>query len=217
VNSVGGRAGCPEDLSRETYLNRDLSGVAVASRIHPTAEVSPEATVGDGSRVWHWAQIREGARVGRNCIIGKDVYIDAEVVVGDDCKIQNFATLYKGVSLGNRVFIGPHACFTNDMYPRAISPDWKVIPTEVEDGASIGANATILCGTTVGRHAMVAAGAVVTNDVPPHALVAGVPARIIGWVCECGRPLNKKMECAHDGKSFPRLIPKRPPRSRRRE
>jgi UDP-2-acetamido-3-amino-2,3-dideoxy-glucuronate N-acetyltransferase len=177
-------------------------------RVHPTAEVSPDAVIGDGTSIWHWAQIREGARIGRRCNIGKDVYIDAAVVVGDDCKIQNFATLYRGVTLGNRVFVGPHACFTNDLYPRAVSPDWKIVPTSVENGASIGANATILCGITIGRNAMVAAGAVVTNDVEPHSLVAGVPARIIGWVCDCGRPLDRGMRCAHDGKTYPELNPK---------
>src|SRR3990170_4270557 len=128
----------------------------MVARIHPSADVSPEASVGDGTTVWHWVQIREGARIGRGCSIGKDAYIDKEVVVGDECKIQNFATVYRGVTLGNRVFIGPHACFTNDAYPRAVSPDWKVVPTKVEDGASIGANATLLCGITIGRNAMVA-------------------------------------------------------------
>ncbi len=176
-------------------------------RVHPTAEVSGDAVIGDETSIWHWAQVREGARIGRRCNIGKDVYIDATVVVGDDCKIQNFATLYRGVTLGDRVFVGPHACFTNDLYPRAVSPGWKVIPTNVEDGASIGANATILCGITIGRNAMVAAGAVVTDDVPAHALVAGVPAKVVRWVCECGRPLNREMRCPHDGKTFPGLRP----------
>jgi UDP-2-acetamido-3-amino-2,3-dideoxy-glucuronate N-acetyltransferase len=185
--------------------------------IHATADVSPEASIGNGSTIWHWSQVRERARVGERCKIGKDVYIDVEVVVGDDCKIQNFATLYRGVSLGNRVFVGPHACFTNDKYPRALSPDWKAIATRVEDGASIGANATILCGITVGRHAMVAAGAVVTRNVPEHSMVAGVPARIVGWVCECGRPLDARMRCAHDGKAFPELRAKRKARSRSRK
>jgi acetyltransferase-like isoleucine patch superfamily enzyme len=188
------------------------------TRIHPTAEISPQATIGDDTSIWHWAQVREGARIGRHCNIGKDAYLDVDVTVGDDCKIQNFAALYRGLTVGNRVFIGPHACFTNDLYPRAISPDWQIIPTKVEDDASIGANATILCGITVGRFAMVAAGAVVTKDVPAHALVAGVPAKVIGWVCECGRPLDRAMHCAHDGKSYPGLRPKtRKPRSRRRK
>ena len=189
----------------------------MAPRIHPSAEVSSEATIGEGSRIWHWAQIREGARVGQNCVVGKDVYVDATVVVGDDCKVENFASIYRGVTIGNRVFVGPHVCFTNDTYPRAVSPDWKVLPTKVENGASIGANATILCGLTIGRNAMVAAGAVVTKDVPPHALVAGVPAKVIGWVCECGRPLDTKFRCAHDGKSYPELSSKRNPRSRSRK
>jgi len=189
----------------------------MAARIHATAEVSAEASVGEGTTVWHWVQIREGARIGRDCSIGKDVYIDKDVVVGDECKIQNFATVYRGVNLGNRVFVGPHACFTNDLYPRAVSPDWQVVPTKVEDGASIGASATILCGLTIGKNAMVAAGAVVTKDVPAHALVAGVPAKVIGWVCDCGRPLGRRMRCGHDGKSFPELGPKRKPRSRARK
>lgn len=166
-------------------------------RIHPTAEVSPQAVVGEGTSIWHWAQVRERARIGARCNVGKDVYIDMDVVVGDECKIQNFATLYHGLTVGNRVFIGPHACFTNDLYPRAVSPDWQVVPTKIEDGASIGANSTILCGITVGKSAMVAAGAVVTKDVPPHALVMGVPARVVGWVCDCGRPLDEKFYCVH--------------------
>ena len=179
----------------------EMTKPAMASRVHPTAEVSPLASLGDGTSIWHWVQIREGARVGRRCNIGKDLYIDTAVVVGDDCKIQNFATLYRGVTIGNRVFIGPHACFTNDTYPRAVNPDWKVVPTKVEDGASIGANATILCGLTIGRNAMVAAGAVVTKDVPAHALVAGVPAKIVGWVCDCGRPLDRRGYCTHCDKT----------------
>ena len=185
-------------------------------RIHLTADVSSEAEIGDGTSIWHWAQVREGARLGRNCNIGKDVYVDADVVIGDRCKIQNFATLYRGLTLGDEVFIGPHACFTNDLYPRAVSPDWEIVPTRVEDGASIGANSTILCGLTIGRHSMVAAGALVTRDVPPHALVAGIPAKIVGWVCECGRPLDRNMHCAHDGKSFPQLKAKTVTRRSRR-
>jgi len=174
-------------------------------RVHPTAEVSADAVIGDGTSIWHCVQIREGARIGQRCNIGKDVYIDAAVVVGNDCKIQNFATLYRGVTLGDRVFVGPHACFTNDLYPRAVSPDWKLIPTTVEAGASVGANSTILCGVRIGRNAMVAAGAVVTHDVPAHALVAGVPAKVVGWVCECGRTLDRNMKCAYDEHTYPEL------------
>ncbi len=187
------------------------------STIHPTAEISPQATVGEGTSIWHWAQVREGARIGARCTLGKDVYVDKDVVVGEDCKLENFATLYHGLTLGNRVFVGPHACFTNDTYPRAASPDWQVVPTKVEDGASIGANATILCGVTIGKAAMVAAGAVVTKDVPAHALVAGVPAKRIGWVCDCGHPLDRAFRCVHEGKSFPELQPKAKRTPRRRK
>jgi acetyltransferase-like isoleucine patch superfamily enzyme len=187
------------------------------AKIHPTAEVSEKAILGDDTVVWHWVQIREGARLGRSCRVGKDVYIDADVVLGDDCKIQNFATIYRGVTIGNSVFIGPHVCFTNDLRPRADVSDWEVVPTKVEDGASIGANATIVCGISIGHRAMVAAGAVVTRDVPPHALVAGVPAKIIGWVCDCGQTLDRTMRCPRDGKLFPELKTKTSRRRSRRE
>jgi acetyltransferase-like isoleucine patch superfamily enzyme len=185
--------------------------------IHPTAVIDSGAQVADDATIWHWVHVRRGAKIGRRTVLGKDVYIDADVVVGEDCKIQNFATLYRGLTIGNRVFVGPHACFTNDLYPRAVSPDWKIVPTKVEDGASIGANATILCGLTIGQSAMVAAGAVVTEDVPSHALVAGAPARVIGWVCDCGRPLDAKMHCPHDGRSYQELADRRKQHSRSRK
>ena len=189
----------------------------MVTSVHPTAEVSPDATVGEGTTIWHWVQVRERARIGARCTLGKDVYVDTDVVVGNDCKIENFATLYRGLTIGDRVFIGPHACFTNDTHPRSVSPGWQIVPTRVEDGASVGANATVICGTTIGRNAMVAAGAVVTEDVPAHALVAGVPAKVVGWVCECGRPLDRQMRCAHDGRTYPELRPKRKHGSRRRK
>lgn len=186
----------------------------MAARVHPTAEVANDAVLGDGTQVWHQAQVREGARIGNHCRIGKGVYIDANVAVGHHCKIQNYVSVYQGVTLGDRVFVGPHATFTNDLLPRAAKPDWKARPTEeraadwevvktvVEDGVSIGANATVLCGITLGHCAMVAAGAVVTKDVPPHALVLGVPAKVVGHVCECGRRLDEKWSCAHCRKTL---------------
>jgi len=134
-----------------------------------------------------------------------DTYCVSEVCAFYVPPIDYIAVEARGVTLGDRVFVGPHACFTNDLYPRAVSPDWKLVPTTVEAGASIGANSTILCGVRIGRNAMVAAGAVVTHEVPAHALVAGVPAKLVGWVCECGRTLDRNMKCAYDGHTYPEL------------
>ena len=169
-------------------------------KIHPTAEVSPLAEIGAGTRVWHQAQVRERARIGRDCIIGKCVYIDVDVVIGDRVKIQNQASVYHGVTVEDGVFIGPHACLTNDRFPRAITPegrlkqdaDWEVGKTHISYGASIGAGAIILPGITVGRFALVGAGAVVTRDVSAHGLVLGNPARRVGWACACGRKLEQE-------------------------
>ena len=165
--------------------------------IHPTAEVSLQAEVGEGTRIWHQAQVREGARIGRDCIISKGVYIDFDVVIGNRVKIQNRASIYHGATLEDGVFIGPHACLTNDRIPRAITPsgelkvdaDWEVGRIVVKYGASVGAGAVVLPDVTIGRFAMVGAGAVVTRDVPDHGLVVGSPARLKGFVCRCGRRL----------------------------
>jgi acetyltransferase-like isoleucine patch superfamily enzyme len=167
--------------------------------IHPTADVSDQAQLGDETRVWHHVHIRENARVGRNCIIGKDVYIDRDVVVGDNVKIQNGAYLYHGVTLEDGVFVGPGVCLTNDKYPRAIIPagdlkgdeDWEVFPIIVKRGASLGARAVVLPGVVIGRCAMIGAGAVVTKDIPDHGLVRGNPASLVGYVCGCGRRLTE--------------------------
>jgi acetyltransferase-like isoleucine patch superfamily enzyme len=166
--------------------------------IHPTAEVSPAARVGPGTRIWHNVHVREGAVIGEGCNLGNNVYIDSGVVIGNFVKIQNRVSVYQGVTIEDGVFIGPHATFTNDKYPRAITPDgrplsrgqWQPLPTLVKYGASIGAGATVLPGVTIGRFAMVGANALVTSDVPDQALVTGVPARLVGYVCLCGRPLN---------------------------
>ncbi|MFA5944467.1 MAG: acyltransferase [Candidatus Thermoplasmatota archaeon] len=158
---------------------------------HPLAVVEQGAKIGPGSRVWHFAHVRAGAIIGKDCIIGKDAYIDTEVVLGDGCKVQNGANLYKGLKLGNKVFVGPAAQFTNDLFPRAeLWDDSRLVRTTVKDGASIGSNATIVCGITIGTYATVGAGAVVTKDVPDHGLVLGNPARLRGFVCICGRPLK---------------------------
>jgi acetyltransferase-like isoleucine patch superfamily enzyme len=171
--------------------------------IHPTAEVSPKAKIGDETNIWNEAQVREGAVIGAGCNIGKGVYIDRDVVIGDKVKIQNRASLYRGVTVEDGVFIGPHVSFTNDRYPRSITPggrlrtddDWEPEPTLVRYGASIGAGSVIILGVTVGRWAMVGAASLVTHDVPDHALVKGSPARIAGYMCCCGRPLRYNSAC----------------------
>jgi len=173
----------------------------MAIRIHPTAEVSDQAVIGDGTSIWHHCQVRR-ANLGRNCILGKGVYVDDDVTIGDNVKIQNYVSVYHGVTLDDGVFVGPHVCFTNDMRPRAINPDgtlksaddWIVSETHVRVGASLGANSTIRCGVNIGKWAMVGSGSVITRDVPDHALVYGNPARIRGFVCACGEraDLEKK-------------------------
>jgi UDP-2-acetamido-3-amino-2,3-dideoxy-glucuronate N-acetyltransferase len=164
---------------------------------HPTADVSPGATIGEGTKIWQHCQVREGVVLGRNCILSKSVYIDSDVHIGDNVKIQNGISVYHGVTLEDGVFCGPHCVFTNDRQPRAINPDgslksaddWVVSETLVKTGASIGAHATIVCGTTIGRWAMIGAGAVVTRAVPDYGLVYGNPARLHGFVCACGEKL----------------------------
>lgn len=168
--------------------------------IHPTAVVSPDALIGEGTCIWHHAHVREGAAIGSNCIIGQNAYIDFEVEVGDNVKIQNGASIYHGAKIEDGVFIGPQACLANDRFPRAITPegqlqgaqDWSVGPILIQYGASVGAGAIVLPDVTIGRFGMVAAGAVVTRDVPEHALVMGVPAQISGYVCRCGRRMVKQ-------------------------
>ena len=165
--------------------------------VHPMAEVSPDAQVGAGTRIWRQAHVREYAHIGESCNVGKGVFIDTHVQIGSNVKIQNHASIFGGVTLEDGVFIGPHVCFTNDMFPRAITPDgklksaddWQITPTLVKYGASIGAGAIIVCGITIGSFALVGAGSVVTRDVPPHTLVYGNPAHQHGYVCRCARRL----------------------------
>jgi UDP-2-acetamido-3-amino-2,3-dideoxy-glucuronate N-acetyltransferase len=180
-------------------IKQARTAISETAVIHPSAEVSPKAHVGAGTRIWHQAQVREGAYVGDHCIIGKGVYIDLDVRVGNNVKIQNSALLYHGLTVEDGVFIGPGACMTNDLYPRAITPDgrlksdddWEAGPIRIGYGASIGAGAILLPNVIIGRFALVAAGAVVTRSVPAHGLVAGVPARLKGYACRCGRSMEQ--------------------------
>ncbi len=168
-----------------------------SARVHASADLEPDVSVGLGTSIWHRAQVRTGARIGAECIIGRDAFIDEGVVIGDRVKIQNAALVYHGVTVEDGVFIGPNAILTNDRFPRAITAtgalaradDWVVSPIRLRTGASVGAGAVVVAGHEVGRFATVGAGAVVTRDVPDHALVAGNPARRLGWVCACGQRL----------------------------
>jgi UDP-2-acetamido-3-amino-2,3-dideoxy-glucuronate N-acetyltransferase len=158
---------------------------------HQSAFVDEPADIGPGTKIWHFCHVSKGAKIGGGCSLGQNVYVGSRVVIGNNCKIQNNVSVYDLVTLEDDVFCGPSMVFTNDMNPRAAFPKGgKWIPTLVRKGASLGANCTIVCGITVGSHAFVAAGSLVRKDVPDYAVVAGVPSRIIGWMCQCGGRLE---------------------------
>lgn len=172
--------------------------------VHPSSVVDEDVELGEGTKVWHFCHIQSGARIGMNCSLGQNVYVGANVRMGDGCKLQNNVSLYQGVELGRDVFCGPSCVFTNDLTPRAKYPKGAAnfVSTRVLDGASIGANATIVCGHTIGRCAMIGAGAVVTRDVPDHALMLGVPAVQRGFVCTCGERLGEDLLCPACARRF---------------
>lgn len=181
----------------------------MAITVHPSAIVDPGAQLGDGCRVWHFVHICAAARIGRDCSFGQGVYVGNDVVIGDNVKVQNNVSVYDAVTLEDDVFCGPSMVFTNVYNPRsAVVRKAEYRRTLVQQGATLGANCTIVCGVTIGRHAFVAAGAVVNRDVPDFALVAGVPARHIGWMSRHGErlglPLDGECEarCPHTGERY---------------
>jgi UDP-2-acetamido-3-amino-2,3-dideoxy-glucuronate N-acetyltransferase len=174
--------------------------------IHETAIVEKGAELGDGTRVWHWAHICPGAKIGERCSFGQNVFVGNKVTIGNNVKVQNNVSIYDAVTLEDDVFCGPSMVFTNVFNPRShiIRKD-EYRTTIVRKGATIGANATVICGNEIGRYAMIGAGSVVTKNVPAYALVMGVPAKQVGWMCECGEKLNRatgQVTCIACGKAY---------------
>ena len=169
--------------------------------VHESSYIDTDVEIGKGTRIWHYCHIQKGARIGENCSFGQNVNVSNNVHIGNGVKVQNNVSIYEGVELEDYVFCGPSMVFTNDLTPRARFPKGHegYKKTLVKHDATIGANATVVCGHTIGEYATIAAGAVVTKDVIPHALMAGVPARQIGWVCECGDVLTENLTCRSCG------------------
>jgi len=158
--------------------------------VDPTAIIDDGVSLGNGTKVWHFVHIMKDTKIGKECIIADYVYVGKGVNIGDKVKLENRATLYDGVTIEDNVFVGPHVTFTNDPYPRSINPDWKILPTLVKEGSSIGARTVIVCGVTIGKYALIGAGSVVTRDIPSYALAYGNPARVRGFICRCARKLD---------------------------
>lgn len=197
-----------------TLVNMTTTKDLRSAFISSSADIDQRALIGEGTRIWHLAQVREDARIGAQCTIGRGAYIGPGVTLGDRCKVQNHALVYEPAVVADGVFIGPAVVLTNDLFPRAVTPhggpksaaDWDSVGVVVKEGASIGARAVCIAPVTIGRWAMVAAGSVVTKDVADFALVAGVPARQIGWVGRAGVPLDdpdgRVLRCPRTGQTY---------------
>ena len=172
--------------------------------VHESSYVDDNVKIGEGTKIWYFCHIQKGAVIGKNCSLGQNVNVSNNVTIGDGVKIQNNVAIYEGVELEDNVFCGPSMVFTNDLTPRSRFPKGSAgyKKTLVKHDATLGANCTIVCGHTIGEFATIAAGAVVTKDVIPHALMAGVPAQRIGWVCECGQVLDGNLTCHDCGKKY---------------
>jgi UDP-2-acetamido-3-amino-2,3-dideoxy-glucuronate N-acetyltransferase len=188
-------------LDRVAAKKPETNGVFM----HPSASVAENCAIGTGTKIWHNSQVQSDAQIGENCIIGHNCFIGAHAKLGNNVKLESNVDVWDLVNLEDYVFVGPSVVFTNDINPRSRYPKMKYpqygkwIPTLVKEGASIGANSTIICGITIGRYAFIGAGAVVRDNVPDYAVVAGVPAKVIGWMCECGNKLifkNGKVQCS---------------------
>ena len=172
--------------------------------VHESSYIDDDVEIGKGTKIWHFCHIQRGARIGEHCSMGQNVNVSNNVKVGNGCKLQNNVSLYEGVELEDDVFCGPSCVFTNDLTPRAKYPKGSAgyKKTVIHRGATIGANATIVCGHDLGEWSMIASGAVVTKNVQAHALMAGVPAKRIGWVCECGEVLKDGLSCKKCGREY---------------
>lgn len=187
--------------------------------VHPTADVADTAMIGTGSKIWHYAQVREDATIGENCVVGRGAYIGTGVDMGENCKVQNYALVYEPARLGRGVFIGPAVVLTNDHFPRAINADgtpksaddWHPVGVDIREGASIGANSTCIAPLVIGRWALVGAGSVVVKDVPDFAVVVGSPAKRVGWVGAAGHPLGQQPDgtwrCPVTGTAYHEIAP----------
>ena len=175
--------------------------------VHPTSIIDDDVEIDEGTKIWHFCHIQSGAKIGKNCSFGQNVNVANNVKIGNGVRVQNNVSLYEGVELEDYVFCGPSCVFTNVLTPRAKYPVGHVYSkTIVEEGASIGANATIVCGHKIGKWALIAAGAVVTSNVPAHALMLGVPARRKGWACECGDLLDESLACKKCGRKYKETV-----------